>query len=263
VNRSTDEYYADYRELLASQKFVESDLDYSVVRAHADFLDQIAAIENSSISVFDLCRKNHAYLSPNFGSFLGFPIDMASREGFLEERTHPADLIDLLKAGVHFLRFAFELPRDDPRKKSFKLLTDYRIRNDRDQYVRVIEQQMGLEMDRSGNVWLALSILDISPDQDLDTPMRCRLIDTQSGDLYYFPPESESADDLPLLSPREREILALVASGFVSRQIADQLYISIHTVNTHRQRIIEKLNVSNTVEAVKYASDLGLIDTRM
>jgi DNA-binding CsgD family transcriptional regulator len=45
----------------------------------------------------------------------------------------------------------------------------------------------------------------------------------------------------------------------ISKQIADKLFLSVNTVNTHRQRIIEKLNVSNTAEAVQYAGRLGLI----
>jgi len=45
----------------------------------------------------------------------------------------------------------------------------------------------------------------------------------------------------------------------ISKQIADKLFISVNTVNTHRQRIIEKLNVSNTAEAVQHAGRLGLI----
>ncbi|MDO9040407.1 MAG: LuxR C-terminal-related transcriptional regulator, partial [Bacteroidota bacterium] len=61
------------------------------------------------------------------------------------------------------------------------------------------------------------------------------------------------------LSFREQEILQSLAKGLISKQIADKLFISVNTVNTHRQRIIEKLNVSNTAEAVQYAGRLGLI----
>ncbi|WP_235782360.1 response regulator transcription factor [Phocaeicola paurosaccharolyticus] len=45
----------------------------------------------------------------------------------------------------------------------------------------------------------------------------------------------------------------------LSKEISEQLFISVHTVNTHRQRILEKLDVNNSMEAVKYASALGLI----
>lgn len=45
-----------------------------------------------------------------------------------------------------------------------------------------------------------------------------------------------------------------------SKEIADELHISIHTVNTHRQRILAKLGVDNSLEAVKYAWILGILD---
>lgn len=61
------------------------------------------------------------------------------------------------------------------------------------------------------------------------------------------------------LSPREIEILQMVKDGLLSKEIAEQLCISIYTVNTHRQRILRKLDVSNSIEAIKYASAVGLL----
>jgi DNA-binding NarL/FixJ family response regulator len=55
------------------------------------------------------------------------------------------------------------------------------------------------------------------------------------------------------LSDREIEIVRLVAEGFSAKQIADQLCLSIHTVNTHRKNIMAKLNVNNTAGLVMYA----------
>jgi len=51
----------------------------------------------------------------------------------------------------------------------------------------------------------------------------------------------------------------LVKDGFLSKEISDKLSISTHTVNTHRQRILEKLGVNNSMEAINYAAQLGLI----
>lgn len=56
-----------------------------------------------------------------------------------------------------------------------------------------------------------------------------------------------------VLSKREKEILQLICQEYSSAQIADRLFISISTVDTHRQNIMIKLGVSNTVGLVKYA----------
>nr|NQU92623.1 helix-turn-helix transcriptional regulator [Bacteroidota bacterium] len=80
----------------------------------------------------------------------------------------------------------------------------------------------------------------------------------KTGELYHFP-IIEKRKDLKSLTKREKEILNLLATGLISKQIADRLYISINTVNTHRQRIIEKLDLTNTAEAVNYSMSGGLL----
>lgn len=62
-----------------------------------------------------------------------------------------------------------------------------------------------------------------------------------------------------LFSQREREVLELLARGKSSREIAEQLFITERTVESHRKNMIEKGEVKNTVELIAYASALGLI----
>ena len=61
------------------------------------------------------------------------------------------------------------------------------------------------------------------------------------------------------LTHREREILQLVASGLTNQQIADQLFTSKRTVESHRQNLLEKTGASNTAALVKYAMDYNLL----
>ena len=62
------------------------------------------------------------------------------------------------------------------------------------------------------------------------------------------------------LTPREQEVMALVASGMSSQNIADKLFISPKTVENHRSRIMHKLDVSNIIDLARHAVKLGLID---
>lgn len=62
-----------------------------------------------------------------------------------------------------------------------------------------------------------------------------------------------------ILSPRERQVLALIDTGLKSAEIADRLHISPHTVSRHRQQIIARLQVKNTHEACRVAKSLHLI----
>jgi DNA-binding NarL/FixJ family response regulator len=59
------------------------------------------------------------------------------------------------------------------------------------------------------------------------------------------------------LTPREREVVKLVAEGKSSREIANLLYISVFTVRRHRESIMKKLNLKNMADLVRYALDHG------
>ncbi len=64
------------------------------------------------------------------------------------------------------------------------------------------------------------------------------------------------------LTEREREVITCIAQGRSNQEVADQLNISIKTVNRHRENIMAKLNLHNRVELVHYAIEKGLIDLK-
>lgn len=96
-------------------------------------------------------------------------------------------------------------------------------------------------------------------------------IDTIVGDGVYLSPgvtgvvvrdyvQHLGAGDAGLagLSPREREVLQLVAEGLTTKDIAGKLHISVKTVETHRKQIMDKLEIRSVAELTKYAVREGL-----
>lgn len=69
----------------------------------------------------------------------------------------------------------------------------------------------------------------------------------------------EKAAQVPVLTKREKDILKLVAEGFTNNQIAQQLFISIDTVDTHRKNLYTKLKINNTALLVRYAIENELV----
>ena len=67
-------------------------------------------------------------------------------------------------------------------------------------------------------------------------------------------------DPIDLLSTREREVLQMIAEGRTNKEIATLLNLSVYTVEAHRGRIMEKLNLHSTGELVRFAVRNGLID---
>ena len=62
------------------------------------------------------------------------------------------------------------------------------------------------------------------------------------------------------LTPREQEILALLAEGQALQSISERLFISPKTVENHRTSIMRKLGVQSTFELIRYAAKVGIID---
>jgi DNA-binding NarL/FixJ family response regulator len=70
--------------------------------------------------------------------------------------------------------------------------------------------------------------------------------------------QSEGKDPYDSLTPREREILKMIADGHTSREIAEKLFVSLKTVLGHRTKIMGKLDLHNRTELIKYAMRKGL-----
>lgn len=89
------------------------------------------------------------------------------------------------------------------------------------------------------------------------------------GEGYLSPAVSDAVladyrkhvtDPLDLLTSREREVLQLIAEGKTNKEIATLLSLSVYTVDAHRGRVMEKLNLHSMSELVRFAMRSGLID---
>jgi DNA-binding NarL/FixJ family response regulator len=72
-----------------------------------------------------------------------------------------------------------------------------------------------------------------------------------------------AASPNPRLTPREQEVMRLLAEGFTTREIAKRLFISPKTVENHRANIMKKLDLRTTIDLVRQAARLGLIDVEL
>jgi DNA-binding NarL/FixJ family response regulator len=108
-------------------------------------------------------------------------------------------------------------------------------------------------------------LLKDSADADLLAAVRA----VAKGEGYLSPGVSDAVlsdyrrhvtDPLDLLTTREREVLQMIAEGKTNKEIATSLNLSVYTVEAHRGRLMEKLNLHSTGELVRFAVRSGLID---
>ncbi len=234
----------EYKRLMLSQQIDPKSLDYNLLRKHIKAFSQSDGQPSLAISIYDNYRMEHAYESEYHKHLFG--------NGEIE--VHPDDMEDVLKSAIATLKHVFQ---GNKNRTHIKMIREYRAKIG-DRFRRVTESFQILETDDKGNIWLALCFLEISPNQQPPFAVNTQIINTATGEV--FAPLTRFYQRQSVLTKRELEILNLIAQGKLSKEISDQLHISVHTVNTTRQHILEKLNVDNSHEAVRYGMSLGLIE---
>jgi two-component system, NarL family, response regulator NreC len=74
------------------------------------------------------------------------------------------------------------------------------------------------------------------------------------------PPVKSEKNSLEMLTPREYEIMGYIVRGYTNRQIAENLYLSVRTIEGHRANLLSKLGLNNRVELVEFAEKHGLFE---
>lgn len=165
------------------------------------------------------------------------------------ERIHPDDVIQKLAMELRFLTFV--KAQDAESRRDYFMQHVVRMRNAEGEYVYVTHRIYYLDYDSRANVTLALCLYTICGHES----SAAGIFNTLTGSRV-----EDSADGVThILSRREKEILSLIGAGSTSKEIADRLSISAHTVNGHRQNIMQKLKVRNSSEAYSLARHLGLV----
>lgn len=254
TNNSIEEIFFKFLEQFT---FDEAQLDYSIVEKHSVILQALSDMGNSGTGIFDYCKRQMVFYSSNFGGLLGYaPSDYAATgQQFFSGKLHPDDALMLSVNSVSTLKIFNHFSSDE--KLNHKMISEYRMMNAQNQYVRLVEQYQVLKLDEKGQLWLAFNIVDVSPNQGESEPSKSQLLNFRTGKIFPLDAPKKVTFEL---TKREKEILGLVKNGLLSKEISNKLSISVHTVNTHRQRFLEKLGANNSMEAVVFASKFGLLE---
>lgn len=234
----------EYRRLILSQRFDHKSLDYSLLQKHVAAISELSDRLGLAVTIFDNCKMEHVYVSDYHKRLFGTD----------EMRVHPDDMADVLMNATMALKHVFQGNRNYGH---IKVIREYRAKVD-DRFMRVTESLQVLETDALGNIWLVLCALEISPNQLPPFSVNSQIINTATGEV--FSPLTRLFQNKSILTEREVAVLNLIARGKLSKEISDALNIKLFTVNTYRQRILKKLNVNNSHEAVRYGEALGIIE---
>ena len=175
-------------------------------------------------------------------------------EDFIYRRIHPEDLVD---KRMLELKYFEQVEAINPEERlKYHALCRIRMRNAEGAYIYINNLTKILCNTPNGSMRLVICTYEISPNQEPIRGINPRIVNNATGEVRQL---SLYEERYTILSKREKEILQLISKGALSKEIADRLHISIHTVNTHRQNILQKLSVDNSMEAVQTAMAMRLI----
>ena len=207
-------------------------------------IEEIAQEYISYMKILEQAGSFAVFLSDKFGHYYYVTEYIEPpQELNIENLVHPDDLEVVRRIDKKVWEFLDTLPEEE--KLTYKYIYEMRVL-DRGKYVRMIYQTRLLAF--KDDNFLAMGMIDLAPEQSANTSVRFQIKNCLTDEVVPF--TIETATDV-LLTPREREILALAKEGMFSKEISEKLNISIHTVNRHRQNILEKLQVDNIIEAIR------------
>lgn len=218
-------------------------------------------IENAIAVLSDL-KSNRSYIYHGaIADLLGLSSDNSQRNEIIDSiweeeiynRIHPDDLLTRHLLELRFFHLLKTLPIQE--RSAYYTCSTLRMLNTRQEYIPVTHRTIYLHSSGNGSLWLALCLYGFCTQTNPPLGTSGFIFHSVTGEIV--PEQYDSCNKM--LSEREKEILKCVGKGLASKNIAEQLHISLHTVNRHRQNILEKLRVKNSIEALKVAEAMNLL----
>lgn len=156
-----------------------------------------------------------------------------------------------LYCAIQYWKYMYSKPAHKRKfiKASFCFTT---IRKD-GQQIQTLLQSTPIILSEEGNVLVTFGIMhDVSHIVPLGT-LNYQIIDDSEAETIVIPVKYFNSTKENLLSPAEQRVIQEVYAGLNSNQIAEKLFLSVHTVRQHRKKILEKTKTTNTVDLIKVA----------
>lgn len=197
--------------------------------------------------VFNIYQGAIEFISGGITDILGYEpgeVDVL----FLMDKIHPDDKSCFLNFEYKITQFFKPLPFD--KIKNYKVQYDYRIKTKNNKYIRILHQAVQIDYDEVNFYRTLVLHTDISHIKQEGKP--CFSIIGLEGEPSYYNIQDTGVftKSYDLFTRREREILKFMVEGKSSKEIAGELYISLHTVNTHRKNILKKADAKTSLELV-------------
>ncbi|MEM0939194.1 MAG: LuxR C-terminal-related transcriptional regulator [Bacteroidota bacterium] len=192
----------------------------------------------------------------NLQSVLGHELEELTADFFIKH-IHPADITMYLKLSKAYRKFVcYNKQQIEPSLHPLEM--NFRIRKKDGTYFPILRMVQPLIVNDANEVEVFVSrCTDVS----LLNPTNQIKWKVYGPDAPLFDQyiHDKELGDKALFSGRELEVLELLVKGYSSSRIANVLFVSVNTVNTHRKSLMKKANVNKTIDLIAFASEYGYI----
>jgi DNA-binding CsgD family transcriptional regulator len=219
-------------------------------------LDEMMKKNDQFFYVADLIKLKIFYTSKRSLDMMGVkPADLTFYDFF--DGTHPDDLKRNSLGRATLLKVANDLYVAGNVKECKLLSSNLRIKNAKGDYSNML-----MQMYLCFNIIPYRSVFMVKVHTNIDSFNKIKhgYHYYLGDDMSYFRfPDNELLMTGPVFSVREFEIIMLIEKGFSSEQIAEQLFLSLHTVNTHRRNILLKTSKAHISDLIYDLKERGLL----
>lgn len=250
----------ELQEVFHRHDFRLSALGEHEIEACRQFIEASTAISQGCAILSDLATNSSYFAIGRMVEILGLHDELPEEEiidideDFIYRRIHPEDLVDKRMLELRYFEKVEGLPAEERLK--YHATCRIRMLKANGKYIYIHNVTRIQQNDADGLMRLVTCLYELSPEQDAIHGINPHIVNVEVGEVQKLALYEER---FSILSNREKEILLLIKQGMLSKEIADALHISIHTVNTHRQNILQKLSVGNSMEAVQTATAMMLL----
>jgi DNA-binding CsgD family transcriptional regulator len=224
-----------------------------------EFLNSISAYDNAVILLHDTSVNRFIFMSDNAGVLGGYdPKYFLAEPGmdFSFGNIHPEQRSAALLIQLKIISYCIEHPTSSINNVVSYMTFLYKKKNG--DYIQFLQKCMAVETDEAGHPLLYLRYgYDIS---HLVKPSVGLIINTPDETLIWtYDAHNKRLIQINLLSAQEKKILGFLAEGKHSKQIAEELLISPHTIDTHRRNLLKKTHCIDTTALITFSKMTGLI----
>lgn len=242
--------YNKYNEIFDSYPHVELE---EHIKKLIEF-DSYYPYNTTFFCITNTVTQNFEYISKNFNACTGLSAKEMQGIGmdYFWSRFHPDDIAPWIQCLQDLMNFTMSELTDKQRKR-MSYTWNYRMKNGKDDYVTVIQNTTPLQFDSDHKPIIGLAhytILNGHVNIDICASAKYLNDDNEYETLYFSNITSKNL--LSSISHRERDIIRLLLCKKSSKEIAESLNISKHTVDTHRRNILKKFNLISTGELISY-----------